>query len=236
VIRHPVKSVARAAGAALLALSLAGCVSLFPKAKPAQLYRFGAPSAAAPVSVASPPGAFGVLKAPTGFPQAAAGDQILTISPGGEAAYISGARWVSAASLLFDDALERAFDADPGRARLIARGEVGKAELVLKLDVRAFEADYLNGPKSAPTVKVEVRTLITRNLDRSLIRDQLFSATARAADDRVGAITAAYDRATAEVLAQVVGAVNAAAPAAATAPSAIAQPLAGGPPARPLAN
>ncbi|MEI6281254.1 MAG: ABC-type transport auxiliary lipoprotein family protein [Alphaproteobacteria bacterium] len=214
MIRRALPIGACASAAALLVLSLAGCVSLFPATKPVQLYRFGVPSAtaSAPDSKVSPAGAFRVLKAPTGFPQAAAGDQIMTVSPGGEVAYIAGSRWVSAASLLFDDALERAFEANPGPARLIARGEVGKAALDLKLNVRTFEADYLNGPKSAPTVKIEVRTLITRTLDRSVVSDQVFSATALASEDRVSAITTAYDRATNQVLAQIIGAVNAVAP------------------------
>jgi cholesterol transport system auxiliary component len=229
-----IRPLIRIAGVALLAVSLTGCVSLFPKAKPAQTYRFGgAGEAASGTSQVSPPGAFGVLKAPTGFVRAAAGDQILTISDGGQTAYVAGARWVSPAQVLFDEALDRAFDADPGRARLIARGEVGKAELVLKLDVRAFEADYLSGDKAAPTVRVEVRALITRNLDRSLVTDQLFVASVPAGDNRVGPISAAFDKAVASVLAQVVAAANAAAPAAAASPAAIAQPLAGGPVARP---
>lgn len=224
----------RIAGVALAAVALSGCVSLLPKAEPAQTYRFGvAAEPAGGASQASQPGAFGVLKAPTGFVRAAAGDQILTVETNGQTAYIAGARWISPAQVLFDEALERAFDADPGRARLIARGEIGKAELVLKLDVRAFEAAYLNGAGLPPTIRVEVRALMTRNLDRSLVSDQLFTATAPASENRVGPITAAFDQAVAEVMTQVVASANAAAPAAGTAPAAIAQPLAGGPPARP---
>ena len=206
-----IRPLLRTGAIAVMALSLTGCVSLFPKADPAQLFRFGGGEgeAAAPTAQASPVGAFGVLKAPTGFVRSAAGDRILTVSPGGETAYIGGSRWVSAASVLFDEALERAFDADSGRARLISRGEVGKAELVLKLDVRAFEADYANGPKSAPAVRVEVRALITRNLDRSLVSDQVFTARIPAGENRVGAIAAAFDKATAQVFAQVISAVEA---------------------------
>jgi cholesterol transport system auxiliary component len=239
VSRNPIslRRAAILAPALALALSLGGCVSLFPKAKPAQMYRFGATPAEAPgTALASPADAFGVLKAPTGFARAAAGDQILTVMPGGQSAYVAQARWVSAAVVLFDEALERAFDADTGRARLISRGEVGKAQLVLKLDVRTFEADYDDGPRAPPTVKVEVRTLLTRNLDRGLVSDQVFTATAKAGDNRVGAITQAFDKAAGQVIGQVIAAVNAAAPAAATAPAAIAQPTPAAPlPARPAA-
>jgi len=227
-----IRPLIKTAGIALIAVSLSGCVSLLPKAKEAQTYRFGGVGqAASSATQATAAGAFGVLKAPTGFVRAGAGDQLLTVLPGGETAYIAQARWISPAQVLFDEALERKFDADPGPARLIARGEVGKAELVLKLDVRAFEAYYPNGPDTVPTVRVEVRTLITRNLDRSLVSDQLLTANVPADDNRISAISAAYDKAVGDVLAQVVAATNAAAPSAATAPAAIARSDSGATPA-----
>jgi cholesterol transport system auxiliary component len=235
VIRFSVRTAARAALLIAAAVSLSGCISLLPKVDPAQTYRFGF-GAAAPEgsSPASRPGAFGVMKARTGFVRAAAGDQILTVAPGGETAYIAGARWVSPAIVLFDEAQERAFDADPGRARLISRGEVGRAELVLKLDVRAFEAAYPNGVKSTPTVRVEVRALLTRSQDRTLVGDQVFAANVPASDNRVGAIAEAFDKATAQVLGQVIGMVNAAAPVAQTSASVpVSPPLSGGPQAQP---
>ena len=107
----------------------------------------GAGTAASGASQVSPAGAFGVLKAPTGFVRAGAGDQILTVLPGGETAYIAQARWVSPAQVLFDEALERAFDADPGRARLIGaiyllalRFISTGAQLRAEAMARAFEA------------------------------------------------------------------------------------------------
>jgi len=192
-----------------LAVSLSGCISVFPKAKPADLYRFGETS----VSVAKgPPGAmFGVLKAPSAFTRAAAGDRILT-SAGGQVAYIADARWVSPAFVLFEEAVAHAFENDPGRARLIGRGEVAKADLVLRLEVRTFEADYVNGPKAAPEVVVRVRGVLNRNQDRALVGDQVFEARVKAADNRVSAIVPAYDQAVAKVLGDVVTWVNAAGP------------------------
>ena len=203
------RTLTRTVVAGTLSLALAGCVSLLPKTKPVQLLRFGgSASASAAASQTAPNATFGVLKSPTGFVRAAAGDQILTVSPGGKAAYIGDARWVSPAAILFDEALERAFDAKSGPARLISHGEAGKAELTLKLDVRAFEVDYTRGPKSIPTVKVEVRALMSQNRDRTVISDQLFAVSVPAGDDRVGAIAEAFDSATAQALGQVIAAVN----------------------------
>lgn len=189
---------------ALAAVALSGCVSLFPKSEPVQLYRFQA----APSRQAAPAGPmFGVLQLATGFPRAAAGDRILTVGTGGEAAYVAGARWVSPAAILFDEQVAAAFQG-AGRARLIGRGEVVKADYSLKLDVLAFETRYDQGPKAAPRVVVQVRGLLTRNRDRAVMGEQVFVADVRAADNRMSAIVPAYDRALAGVLGEIVAWVN----------------------------
>ncbi|HZZ35630.1 MAG TPA: ABC transporter, partial [Caulobacteraceae bacterium] len=84
-----VRGLALAAGASLLA----GCISLFPKSEPAQLYRFGTvlPAVQETASGAAP---FGVLMTVTGFDRAAVGDRILTVN-GAQAAYIKSARWAT---------------------------------------------------------------------------------------------------------------------------------------------
>jgi cholesterol transport system auxiliary component len=204
-----IRNASRILAVAALAVSLSGCISLFPKTKPVGLYRFGQ----ADVSVTKgPPGAmFGVMKAPTAFTRSSAGDRILT-STNGEVAYIADARWVSPAFVLFEEATARAFENDPGRARLIGRGEVAKADLVLRLEVRTFEVDYVNGPKAAPEVVVRVRGVLNSNQDRALVGDQIFEARVKAADNRVSAIVPAYDQAVAKVLGEVVTWVNAAGP------------------------
>ena len=96
-----IRNITRSLAVAALAVSLSGCITLLPKTKPVGLYRFGE----AQVSVAKgPPGTmFGVLKTPSAFTRAAAGDRILT-STSGEVAYIAGARWVSPAFVLFEEA------------------------------------------------------------------------------------------------------------------------------------
>lgn len=179
--------------AAALALPLGGCISVFPKTKPVQMYRFGdqlpapAAPAAAPVLV---------FKGPIVFPPATGGDRILTTT-GSESAYVGGARWVAPAASLFDEALLKAFDA-PGAPRLVARGEPLAAPSTLRLDVRAFEARY-----PGPTVHVQVRAALTRNADRALIGEKMFDAEVPAGDNRQGAIVAAFDKAVGQVLAGV---------------------------------
>ena len=149
---------------------------------------------------------FGVLKSTTDFVAAAASDKILTVTRG-EAAYIKDARWVSPASVLFDEAVDRTFQGSTGRARLITRGEVAKADYVLKLDVRTFEARY-PGPKLAPEVVVETRAMLTRNDNRELVAEEVFTSRVQAGENRVGSIVAAYDQATEEVISDIYAWVN----------------------------
>jgi cholesterol transport system auxiliary component len=177
-----------------LPLMLGGCISVFPKAAPVQMYRFGdqpaapaAPAAVAPVAV---------FKGPITFPPASGGDRILTVT-GAENAYIGGARWVAPAASLFDEALLKAFDA-PGAPRLVARGEPLAAPSTLRLDVRAFEARY-----PGPTAKVQVRATLTRNADRTLIGEKMFDVQVPASDNRQTAIVAAFDQAVGQVMAGV---------------------------------
>jgi len=190
---------------AATALSLSACVSLLPKTKPAHLYRFGQPISAAAIS--APIGQVGVFRGAAVFQREAAGDRLLTITDG-KAAYVAETRWVAPASVLWDEAVVAAFDADPGPVRLIARGEPASAAYVLRLDVRNFEAQYDRGPKAAPTVVVRVRGAITSGIDRGLVSEKLFEKRVAADDNRVGAIVPAYDRAVAEVLAEVVAWTN----------------------------
>lgn len=184
---------------ALAAVGLSGCVSLFPKSDPSQLYRFEATVPERPESKEQ----VGVLRLTSGFARASSGDRILTINTGGEVAYIAATRWVSPASVLFDEQVAQAFHS-AGRARLIGRGEVVKADYALKLDVIDFEAVYDQGPKAAPMVQVTIRGILTTTRDRGVVSDKLFSAKVRASDNRVGAIVPAFNQALSQTLTEIV--------------------------------
>src|SRR6185312_15473400 len=149
----------RLAGVALCAAALSGCISLLPKSKPAQLYRFGVPTAAA-APAAPAPNAVAVFLTNGTFQEEASDDRILTVS-GGKAAYIAQSRWVAPAEVLFDQAVGKAFDASP--VRLIARGQQGRFAYALRLDVRDFETRYDSGSKDAPTVVVRLHAALTKS-------------------------------------------------------------------------
>lgn len=187
---------------AVAAVALTGCISLFPKSKPAQLYSFGyAAPAGAQAQAASD--RFGVLKLTSGFTKAASGDRIMTVTGGSDVAYIGQARWASAASVLFDEAVSRAFDQYGGHARLIGRGEMGQSDYVLKLDVRDFQVAY-DTPKGQPSVVVTVQAVLTKAGDRSLVAERTFSRTVAAEDNRQTAIVGAFNIAVGAVLTDLV--------------------------------
>jgi cholesterol transport system auxiliary component len=204
VIRSPISTATRRVLCALaLPLVLGGCISVFPKAKPVQMYRFGG---SVPAAEASAGPAKAVLKGATVFPAAASGDRILTAT-GAETAYIGGARWVAPASIMFDDVLLKAFDA-PGPVRLVERGEPIAAASTLRLDVRSFEARY-----PGPTAVVQVRATLIRNADHSVVGEKMFEASVPATDNRQGPIVAAFDAATGKVIADLRAWTGATAPA-----------------------
>ena len=192
---------ARLAGLLAVAVALSGCTfSLFPKATPEQLYRFGG-GQSAPQSEAA--ARVTVLNDTIGFNREAAGDQIMTVS-GNEIAFVKGGRWAAAAPVMFKEAVQRAFEASGGQARLVERGAPSKIDYVLKLDVTRFEARYDGAAGSAPTIVVRVRAQIARYGDHSLVGERRFEATAPASENRISAMASAFDQATTQVLGEVV--------------------------------
>ena len=199
----PSGSLVRAAWLAAACIALSGCVSLFPKAVPAQLYRFGAPEAAEAPASPAPTSAAVIGEGGVEFDPAASSDRILTMN-GKDAAYIGGARWVSPAATLFEQALVRTFERAPGAPRLVPRFGLLRAPLMMNLDVENFEARYDQGVKAAPLVMVKVHAVLIRTENRSVVSEQTFTTTVRASDNRVGPIVEAFDSAVGKTLAGIV--------------------------------
>lgn len=188
------------------AVSLSACISLLPKSEPSQLYRFDgaiAPAAGAPPA---PSSRFGVTTGNGSFLQSAANDRILTVN-GDQIAYIADSRWVSPASVLFNEAMTRAFDANTGAARLMSRGERGRADYFMRVDVTRFEAVYDRRARAAPEIAVTLRVALVR-ADRTLAGSTLIETKVRAGDNRVSAIVAAFDQAVSQALAELIAWTN----------------------------
>jgi cholesterol transport system auxiliary component len=184
------------AAALATVLLLGGCALLGGGGKRAQMYRFGA-SDAAPATAQAPVVQLNGLV----FQRAAEGDRLLAVN-GAEAFYIAQSRWVSPAQELFTQAVDRAFDR--AGLDLIRRGQPQTPVANLNLTVPVFEARYLAGVESAPTVFVEVEAVMASvGGDRGPLGATRASASVPAARNTVPAIVAAYDAATRQTLDQV---------------------------------
>ncbi|MGH6985585.1 MAG: ABC-type transport auxiliary lipoprotein family protein [Caulobacteraceae bacterium] len=191
----------------LFALSLAGCLSFFPKTPPAQLWRFTHVSVA-PVPNAAEEGGVGVVLGDIGFPRQSEGHRILTVN-GGQAAYIAGSRWVATASDQFRQAAYVAFERQGqvggGAARLLAEGEIAPARWRLQLDVRRFDVDLTGNP----VIEVEVAASLSRIGGAPTTFAKRFAVRTPAGEDRVGAMVGAFDEAVTTVLSQIAAWTNA---------------------------
>ncbi len=192
---------------AAVAVSLSACISVFPKEDPSQLYRFDGVPAPAEASAAAAD-SFGVLRVNGAFVQASSGDRMVAVT-GDRVAYIADARWVSPASVLFNEAVLRTFDYNAGPARLVTRGEVRKADYALRIDVTRFEVVYDRGEKAAPNIVVGLRLNLVKTEDRSLAGSKMIETTVRAGDNRISAIVRAFDEAVAQALSQTLAWTNA---------------------------
>jgi cholesterol transport system auxiliary component len=197
----------RAVGRALAAVSLAGllsgCISVFPKEAPAQLYRFGDVGPFPQTATTPAAAAFTVEALPVTFDRPAAGDAILTLT-GNEAAYIKGSRWVGPAQSLFESAMTRAFELSGGAARLMGRGEPTRPDYLLKLNVLRFEAHYDQGQGTPPAIVIEMYATLSSSSDHTLAGERLFQAKVATDANRAGAIATAFDQATRKVLGDLV--------------------------------
>lgn len=185
--------------AASLALGVGGC-ALLSSPDPVQTYRFGASSQSESITPVTAQPVAVVLRRLT-LPEATRGDRLLGVT-GTETAYIKGARWISTAETLFDDSLRAAFSGQTGKVRLLGGRDVSTADLVLGLEVTAFEVRYAT--PGAPVVTIEARGRLTRLPERAAIEDRTFKVEVPAAENRVSAIVRAYDAAVLDFNAQVV--------------------------------
>jgi cholesterol transport system auxiliary component len=206
----PIRQWTRVAGLVLAAAALSGCITLLPKSKPAQLYRFdGRAALAALKPTEDQPAArrVGLSRTAGSFAFAAAGDRILTVT-GSQVAYVAGSRWSGPASLLLDEAIINAFSVNGGPAKLVSRGEPARAAYTLRLDVGRFEANYDQGANAPPRVTIETHAELVRSSDRAVVGDKIFRAEVRASDNRVSAIVSAFDKAVGVVLVDLVAWTN----------------------------
>lgn len=138
------------------------------------------------------------------------GDRIAGRWPGSRLDYLAGARWAGDLTGLLQSALVAGFQ-DSGRLRSV-QGDVGRfrATHALVVDVRRFEADYTGG--GLPVAQVEFAVAVGRLSDARVLASFTVSASEQAAENRqtsvVAGLDAAFARATREMAAQALGAIE----------------------------
>lgn len=195
-----IRAVTRTAAVSALVMVLGGC-ALLSSPEPAQLYRFGNPPVGAALPQ-TPAGQVQVTMRRPEFVQASREDRILGVT-GTEAAYISGARWVTSADVLFSDALEGAFASQSARVRLIGPRELTRATQSLDVDVRTFEARYA-APGAAPVVTIVAHVRLLNAQERTVAAEHVFTVEQPTSENRVAAIVEAFDVATRDLNTQIV--------------------------------
>ncbi|HTN42027.1 MAG TPA: ABC-type transport auxiliary lipoprotein family protein [Asticcacaulis sp.] len=184
------------------ALALSGCVTLLPKTKPAQLYRFGYTPEHVEQKAQAAATAGAVGKAPTGivfgavtFPQDSAGDRIVTVE-GSEVAYVAEARWTSSASGMFKDAISTGFARSGQTVTLEPRGPTA-ANFRLDISVRKFETNYT---RNRPTVSVALDARLIRLSDRMVVGQKFISADVPVRKSDMSLMADGYNEATTQVV------------------------------------
>ena len=180
---------------ALAAVSLVatpGCISLLPESEPVSLYRLNglmdeerAPSANAQTLVIDR------ITAPRGL----AVDKVALLRDG-ELAYMAGAAWLSPAPVLVQDRILDTLQSETPEL-IPARTEDGvEARYRMQIELRRFEAEYDQGPGSAPMIQMRVMARLIDRETRTLAAARRFDVSVRASDNRQSALIAAFSDAT----------------------------------------
>ena len=190
----------------LLSVMLAACVgSLFKnKVAPPTMYALSAtpkPAAADPPGPAAPNAVdLAVLK-----PRVRSGldtDRIAALYPDRHMDYFADVRWSGPLDEVLQDLAVQEFHADPALRNVSADASVFASTYWLEIEVIDFQAEYPPAG-GAPTVHVLLQARLGNSADRRILARFEPDVREAAADNRMGAIVDAYNRAADKALAQI---------------------------------
>ena len=186
---------------ALLCVALSACGSLFQtKIAPPTVYMLGMNPKAPPEAVALRLDLV-VLK-----PHIRAGldtDRIALLYPDRRLDYFANARWSGPMDELMQELTLQEFRGLGAFRNVSSDASVFASSYWLEIEVTDFQAEYAS-PGSIPSIHVHLLARLGRSADRQVLT--LIEADARetAADNRLGAIVDAYNRASDQALGKVV--------------------------------
>jgi cholesterol transport system auxiliary component len=182
-----------------LALALAGCASLLTE-KPKPLFQL-TPKSTYPAGLPHLPGQLLVdlPLAPGGLDT----ERIALSRSPVSLDYFADGEWTDRATRLVQTALLESFE-NSRTVTAIDRETIGlSADLVLKTELRHFEAVY-DSPNGPPQVWVGLKARLVKMPERKIIAQQSFEARAPAAVNNISDIVVAFDEALGKVMKETV--------------------------------
>jgi cholesterol transport system auxiliary component len=188
-----------AAASALLALG--GCGGLFESSIPAaQAYVLRLPSRPAQSGVTKVAGTLRVQRPVAG--PGLDGDRIVLLRSARRFVVYAAPRWAAPAPDLIGSVLVDQLRGASLFSSVLDDTAPYAPRYNLRCGLNRFEADYTGGGR-APTVEVALDCTVGRYRDRTLLANFTARGTAPAGDDRVGAVVAAFESATAKAVAEL---------------------------------
>jgi cholesterol transport system auxiliary component len=192
----------RALIVALASLALVACGGVFESSlAPPQTYvlRLPPPSGIATTAVA---GALLVQR-----PEAGPGlesERIALLRTDSRLDYYAASRWAAPAPDLLESVLVDALRGTGRFAAVLDDAAPFAPRYDLRVTLRRFEADYTSG--GGPTVHVVLDCTLGRHRDRALLSSFTARGSARASEDRLAAVVAAFEAATGGAVAEIIAA------------------------------
>ena len=107
----------------------------------------------------------------------------------------AASRWAAPAPVMVESMILQALRADGAFASVLGDNSPYSPQYDLRVTLRRFEADYSSGG-GVPTVYVTLDATLGRHRDRELVANFAVQQSVRADEDRMGAVVAAFEKAT----------------------------------------
>jgi cholesterol transport system auxiliary component len=186
----------------LLALGVAGCSSLLHSdAPPVQVYTLRAAAAPAAGSADPRPAATASLR--VAHPLAGPGldtSQIVLLQPDHRMNVYAASAWAADTPALIGSLATQALRASGEWSSVQDADSPFPARYLLQISIRRFDADYLAGARTPPTVHVTLQCTLGSEDARKVLASFVAAGSSPAAANRLSAVVAAFQRATDEAL------------------------------------
>jgi cholesterol transport system auxiliary component len=189
------------------ALALQGCGGVFDSTLPAsQSYVLRLPPATAPAS--APTGGSVLLQRPEAGPGLES-ERIALLRSDQRFDFYAASRWAAPAPDIVESVMVDALRATGAFSAVYDDSAPFAPRYNLRCSLRRFEADYTSSAR-APTVQVALDCTLGRHRERELLASFTAQGSAPASEDRLNAVVAAFESATATAMTELSRAVTAA--------------------------